>query len=80
MVLAVEKFYDLSAGQRGLVDGDNLGGLHKSRERPKKIPPTVAPNTQIFCGVSVGYMLRYVAHCNISMCIAIKISTRSGNR
>jgi hypothetical protein len=39
MVLAVEKFYDLSAGQRGLVASDNLGGLNKSRERRKKIPP-----------------------------------------
>ena len=29
MVLAVEKFYDLQAGPRGLVACDNLGGLSK---------------------------------------------------
>ena len=39
MVLAVEKFYDLPVGPRGLVACDNLGGLNKSRERCKKIPP-----------------------------------------
>jgi hypothetical protein len=39
LVLAVEKFYDLSQGPRGLVAWDNLGGLNKSKERRRKIPP-----------------------------------------
>jgi elongation factor P hydroxylase len=31
LVMAVEIFYDLGAGPRGLVACDNLGGLNKSR-------------------------------------------------
>jgi hypothetical protein len=39
MILAVEKFYELPARLRSLVACDNLGGLNKSCERRKKIPP-----------------------------------------
>jgi hypothetical protein len=39
LVMAVEKFYDLSHGPRGLVACDNLGGLNKSKARQRKIPP-----------------------------------------
>lgn len=38
LTLAVEQFYDLPEGQRGLVACDNLGGLNKSKERRRKIP------------------------------------------
>ena len=38
LILAVEKFYGLTSGPRGLVACDNLGGLNKSKERRKKIP------------------------------------------
>lgn len=38
LIYAVEQFYDLSDGPRGLVACDNLGGLNKSKERRKKIP------------------------------------------
>jgi hypothetical protein len=38
LILAVEQFYDLPEGQRGLVACDNLGGLNKSKERRRKIP------------------------------------------
>lgn len=37
-VMAVEQFYDLPEGPRGLLGCDNLGGLRKSRERRRKIP------------------------------------------
>jgi hypothetical protein len=40
LVLAIEKFYDLPPGPRGLVACDNLGGLNKSKQRRKKIPPS----------------------------------------
>jgi hypothetical protein len=39
IVLVVERFYDLPSGPRGLVACDNLGGLNKSGEGHKKIPP-----------------------------------------
>lgn len=38
-VHAVGEFYDVCPGPRGLVACDNLGGLNKSKERRKKIPP-----------------------------------------
>jgi hypothetical protein len=38
LILAVERFYDLESGPRGLVGCDNLGGLNKSKERRRKIP------------------------------------------
>eukprot|EP00956_Cyclotella_meneghiniana_P033717 scaffold98469_cov63-Cyclotella_meneghiniana.AAC.14 len=38
LILAVEQFYDLPEGPRGLVGCDNLGGLNKSKERRRKIP------------------------------------------
>jgi hypothetical protein len=38
LIMAVEEFYDLSDGPRGLVGCDNLGGLNKSKERRRKIP------------------------------------------
>lgn len=40
LVLAVEQFYELPAGPRGLVACDNLGGLNKSKERRRKISPS----------------------------------------
>jgi hypothetical protein len=38
LIMAVEEFYDLAEGPRGLVACDNLGGLNKSKERRRKIP------------------------------------------
>jgi hypothetical protein len=40
LVLAVEWFYDLPPGPRGLVACDNLGGLNKSKQQSKKISPS----------------------------------------
>lgn len=40
LILAVEEFYDLTAGPRGLVACDNLGGLNKSKQRRRKISPS----------------------------------------
>jgi hypothetical protein len=38
LILAVERFYELEPGPRGLVGCDNLGGLNKLKERRRKIP------------------------------------------
>jgi hypothetical protein len=38
-VLAVERFFDLPTGPRGLAACDSLGGLNKSQEHQKKIRP-----------------------------------------
>jgi hypothetical protein len=80
MVLAVEKFYDLAAGPRGLVACDNLGGLNKSRERRKKIPPGAKHNLPISYVVYDVLMLHSVVRCSINMSTVIKTSTRSGRR
>jgi hypothetical protein len=40
LVSAVEIFFDLPPGLRGLVACDNLGGLNRSKQRKKKIPPS----------------------------------------
>lgn len=40
LILAVEEFYELTAGPRGLVACDNLGGLNKSKQRRQKISPS----------------------------------------
>jgi hypothetical protein len=58
MVLAVEKFYKLPARLRGLVACDNLGGLNKSRERPKKIPPGLKHRDILRCLRRVHAALR----------------------
>ncbi len=40
LILAVEKFYGLKGGSRGLIACDTLGGLNKSRDRQHKTPPS----------------------------------------
>jgi pyruvate-formate lyase-activating enzyme len=37
----VEEFYALEAAPRGLVACDNLGGLNKSKQCRRKVPPSV---------------------------------------
>jgi hypothetical protein len=37
-ILAIEQFYGLEPGPRGLVGCDNLGSLNKSKEKRQKIP------------------------------------------
>jgi hypothetical protein len=38
IILAIECFYALEAGSRGLIGCDNLGRLNKSKEKRQKIP------------------------------------------
>ena len=39
LIVAVENFFSLSEGSRGLIACDNLGGLNKSKQRRRKIAP-----------------------------------------
>jgi hypothetical protein len=43
IILAIESFYALEAGPRGLVGCNNLGGLNKSKEKRRKIPSGSKP-------------------------------------